>query len=654
MILEKKVLPFEQWIGPAFLHWAGAMGILLLLALIVSFIIAVLRYGFRSSFVFWIQAIQRGFADFFLLSPRRTWAIARLTVKESIRRRVLIVCLVFLVILMFAGWYLDPSGLDPARLYLSFVLSATSYLVLLLGLFLSAFGLPTEIKTKTIYTIVTKPVRPSEIVLGRMLGVTVVGSVILAFMTIMSYFFVNETLNHRHILTEQADLTEVPKPGGIGADNPRRLIQQGETRIANAHRHRVEIYADGSSYVDMVNGHTHTVRVEEGSDRQKRYIVEPAVGTMQARVPVYGKLLFRGQDGWETDRGVNTGNEWGYRSYISGGGVGLSVGSGAPKDVANQNAAFWTFSEITPEKFPNGLPIEMTFWVFRTHKGDIEKRINATLSLRNPQTGLFVDVAPFSTDERLTKSLFIPREIESGFAEITQNRKRLPNTGKEIFTPSDAECERNEVLTAKRPFDLFEDLCSDGNLEIWLRCDDIRQYIGVAEADLYIRGEDASILLNFAKGFFGIWQQMVLVIAFGVVLSTFLSGPVSMLATLGITVAGFFKSLLLSIGLLRELGGGPTEAFVRLVTQKNLVIDLPTGFSTTFVKAVDFILGMFLAIIAQVIPPLSDFYLNYLALSSGFDIPINWLLQNLMVTLGYAFPLFITGYLILSRREIAR
>ncbi len=44
---------------------------------------------------------------------------------------------------------------------------------------------------------------------------------------------------------------------------------------------------------------------------------------------------------------------------------------------------------------------------------------------------------------------------------------------------------------------------------------------------------DASVELNFIKGYFGIWLQMVLVIAFGVMFSTFLSGPVAMIATLG-------------------------------------------------------------------------------------------------------------------------
>ena len=80
---------------------------------------------------------------------------------------------VFILILLFAGWFLDPGSLDPARLYLGFVLTTTSYLVLLLVLFFSAFSLPADIKNRTLHTVVTKPVRASEIVLGRILGFAV-------------------------------------------------------------------------------------------------------------------------------------------------------------------------------------------------------------------------------------------------------------------------------------------------------------------------------------------------------------------------------------------------------------------------------------------------------------------------------------------------
>ena len=117
-------------------------------------------------------------------------------IQESIRKKVVVICVVFLVLLMFAGWFIDPTNKNPAALYLNFVLTTTDYLVLLLVLFLSTLSLPTEFRSKTIFTVVTKPVRASEIILGRILGLTVVGTVILGFMAFLSYFFVSMSLNH--------------------------------------------------------------------------------------------------------------------------------------------------------------------------------------------------------------------------------------------------------------------------------------------------------------------------------------------------------------------------------------------------------------------------------------------------------------------------
>ena len=118
-----------------------------------------------------------GFVRF---SPRRVFALARLAVQESMRRRVWVALVVFGVVLLFAGWFLDAvddpqklSSFDPGKLYINFVLTATTYLVMLLAIFLERLSLPTDIKNRTIYTIVTKPVRTGEIVLGRILGFTV-------------------------------------------------------------------------------------------------------------------------------------------------------------------------------------------------------------------------------------------------------------------------------------------------------------------------------------------------------------------------------------------------------------------------------------------------------------------------------------------------
>ena len=667
MIIEQTILPFHEWIGPITLQWSIAVGVLLATAIIVGLIISAMKFGIASSFRHCAVAIQRGMEDFVRLSFSRTWAIARLTIKEAFRRRVLFLCVVFLVILMLAGWYLDPNNPDPAKLYLSFVTTATCYLMLLLALFLSAFSLPTDFKTKTIYTVVTKPVRASEMVLGRIAGITLVGTLILLFMSGLSYFFVQFSLSHSHLLLEQEDLTEVSIPTGMNVENISRVILNGETQQNNGHKHRVEVRADGSYFVDEVNGHTHQLVIERPDGKRNTdpefdeasFVIDPgagnrftileAEGAIQARVPVYGKLLFRGKDGMDTRAGINVGNEWEYRSFI--GGTGGSIYS---SENRNQEAAFWTFEGITKNRFPNGLPIEMTLGVFRTHKGDMEKQISANIALRNPKTGLFVDVVTFSTEEFITKAILIEPAIEGSFSEINQRRTRDPETGRAVVIPSDEDVAKSTSLANKRVYDLFEDLTDNGHLEIWLSCGDSQQYIGVAQYDLYLRASNASVPINFVKGFFGIWQQMLLVICFGVVLSTFLSGPVTMVSTMGVMIAGFFKSYLMSIGFLKELGGGPLEALVRILTQQNLVQDLPSGFATSFVKAVDAVFGAFLSLIGQAIPPLSEFTLYEKALANGFDIPWNWMLQNGLMTFSYVIPLFIVGYLILSNREVAK
>ncbi len=62
------------------------------------------------------------------------WAIARLAVKESIRRRVIVALAVYIVILLFAGWFLQTGYREPGKLFFSVVLTATTYLVLLIAL----------------------------------------------------------------------------------------------------------------------------------------------------------------------------------------------------------------------------------------------------------------------------------------------------------------------------------------------------------------------------------------------------------------------------------------------------------------------------------------------------------------------------------------
>ena len=242
---------------------------------------------------------------------------------------------------------------------------------------------------------------------------------------------------------------------------------------------------------------------------------------LMARVPIYGKLSFRDRAGQPAEKGISVGKEWTYRSYFEGGTLA---------------AAIWEFQGITPEAFPKGLPIELNISVYRTYTGEIKKGIPGSLSLRNPKTGKMVEVRIFSARDYVIDTQFIPREIISSKGE---------------------------------KLDLFKDMVADdGSVEVWLRCVAPSQYFGAARADMYLRAKDGYFSLNFIKGYIGIWLQMMLLIGLGVMFSTFLSGPVALLATTGMMVGGFFHQFLYEVAFQKTMtggqvfGGGPFESML--------------------------------------------------------------------------------------------
>ena len=176
----------------------------------------------------------------------------------------------------------------------------------------------------------------------------------------------------------------------------------------------------------------------------------------------------------------------------------------------------------------------------------------------------------------------------------------------------------------KTEFDLFRDLSDNGRFEVWLRCLEPAQYFGAAQRDLYIRAGDASFELNFVKAYLGIWMQMVLMIAFGVMFSTFLSGPVALTATLGALVGGLFNDFMTQLAHHQVIGGGPFESLDRIVKQQNVVSDLDPGLGTTMVKMMDVPAEYFLRLMSSILPSFGDFsYSGFVAY--GYNVDFNML-----------------------------
>src|SRR4029078_1760921 len=145
---------FSQWLPGAIGHFFAMAAWLALAALVISFLILTFRYGPLVAGDTTFRVTATAIAELAQTSPRRVWAIARLAIQESLRRHVMIAFAVFVVVLLFAGWFLDNTSTDPSKLYLVFVLNATTILAWALALFVSAFSLPADFKNHTIYTVV--------------------------------------------------------------------------------------------------------------------------------------------------------------------------------------------------------------------------------------------------------------------------------------------------------------------------------------------------------------------------------------------------------------------------------------------------------------------------------------------------------------------
>jgi hypothetical protein len=598
--------------------------ILGLVAFLCGFLLTALRSNPGAAWRRTLHVSLNGISEFRQMSLRRVMSMARLAVKESVRRNVLVVFAVFAVILLFASWYLDVESDNPSRLYLSFVLKATNAMLILLAIFLSAFSLPNDIRNKTIYTIVTKPVRPWEIIFGRIVGFMGVCSVLLAAMGLFSYVFVRRGVHHRHDI----DVASIEKM----TDETR-----GRTSQEQFHRHDFELSTDGWGETDARRGHFHRVEIdpeisEKGSNNSKIGIVGPPEGALMARVPIQGELRFLDRSGQPSAKGINVGKEWFYRGYIEGGTLGAGI---------------FRFRNLKSRDFANGLPLEMTIRVFRTYIGEIERGILGSILVRNPNPALW-SPQEMTTSSRIDADTAVEsEEIPITATDFTRFKMTIP---RRINARMASDGSYREV-------DLFESLTHNGELEIVVRCAERSQYYGLAATDLYIRSADKMFWINFVKSFATMWLKLLVVISFGVMFSTFLNGPVAMLTTLGSIVLGYFSKTIVDVASGQLEGGGPGEAAMRLLTQTNLTDQMGGGLPMQIVQGVDSAILIVMRGFSFLMPNFRD-YAEYGGMdtvrfvASGFDIPLNVLGQHALMALGYTLVTACAAYYFLKTKEI--
>ena len=596
MIQEKPLLPYFEWLlgidvdrWGALWHFLFVLGVLALLSLLLGLVIGTVLYGPIKAGERVYRVVANAFAELFFASPRRIWAIARVAMQEALRRRVLVAVAVFLLIMLFAGWFLKTDR-EPAKLYLSFVLTATSYLGLLIALLLAVFSLPNDFKSRVIYTIVTKPVRSIDIILGRMLGYTVVGSVLLAIMGAFSYVFVVRALDHHHTIAAQAELPEF-------------------TSYDKGHHHRLEMRDDGTVVAAYEHNHEHTI-TKQGD----RYVVSAPMSALRARVPLGGDIRFLNRQGVEVDRGVSVGKEWGYRSFIEGG---------------TQSAAIWKFKGIDKsvliDEGDEGefLPVELIVRVFRTWKSKVDKPIEGIIQLQRPDGSVKTEPEFFFAKDASIDTKYFPRKlVDTNNQEIDLLKDIVDENGElevvvqcmeraQYFGFAQGDCYIH-LRNASPVWNFFK-----AYLSIWVQ---MVLVIAIAVMASTVLSGPIAMLFTCSFILLGFFRDFFVRVATGEQEG---GGPLEALVRI------------------------PTH--MNLISD----FRDKDNWAVLLMRWADDVLQGLMQLFASVLPNFNDFNVsNYVAY--GFDIPANLVAQQLTVCLAYVVGLAIVGYFLLRNREVAK
>jgi hypothetical protein len=121
---------------------------------------------------------------------RSIWAVAVNTVKQALRLKIAVVFIVLLLVLLpVMGLKMTGDSTLKGRMqaFVSYGLSLTTLLLALLTIFTAAYTLTSDVKDKQVYTVLTKPIRRFQFVLGKLFGVILLDAALLTLFSGIIY-----------------------------------------------------------------------------------------------------------------------------------------------------------------------------------------------------------------------------------------------------------------------------------------------------------------------------------------------------------------------------------------------------------------------------------------------------------------------------------
>ena len=343
--------------------------------------------------------------------------------------------------------------------------------------------------------------RAGDIVLGRILGFTIVGTVLLAIMGAVQL-----RVRRGGCWTTRTKSTSPRWKNVVDADG-KVVGKKGRTTLDQYHRHEVELDADGNGRPCRPTSTSTTITQHAARRREPKYVVSGPDGYAAGPRAAYGKLRFldrKGVDGAARHqrRQRMDVSQLHRRRHAGGGDLDVRAAS------TNRCCARTTDGTKC-------LPLELIVRVFRTYKGDIEQGIQGSIQLRNPgQPG----------HQERAEDIFTAKDDSINTFDIAaQAGRRRPEADRPVQGPGDAR-------TAG-----WKSSCS-----VSIGPSTSASPSPIATSGCPMR----SPLWNFVKAQVSIWVQMVLVIAIGVTCSTLVNGPVAMMFTVSFITLGFFRAVL--------------------------------------------------------------------------------------------------------------
>jgi ABC-type transport system involved in multi-copper enzyme maturation permease subunit len=120
----------------------------------------------------------------------RVVAILENTFKEALRQRILVLLVVFAVILIVISVFMEPFALGEApKIMRDLGLATASLFGVLTTIIIGSTLIHKDIEKKTIYTVLSRPVKRSEVILGKFLGLSA-----LVFVLVLAMLLIHQVV----------------------------------------------------------------------------------------------------------------------------------------------------------------------------------------------------------------------------------------------------------------------------------------------------------------------------------------------------------------------------------------------------------------------------------------------------------------------------